>query len=66
MRRYKNHEEKLLSTETKKNIQADKATALIMNEYNLGRSMNIKNKEIDPHMVKLPVKNGELTHEKLV
>jgi hypothetical protein len=66
MRRHKNHEEKLLSTETKKNIQADKATALIMNEYNLGRSMNIKNKEIDPHMVKLPVKNGELTHEKHV
>jgi len=66
MRRHKNFQEKLLSIETKKNILADKAKALVMNEYNLGRSMNTENKEIDPQVMMLSMKNGELTHDKHV
>ena len=62
LRRHKHFQTKLLSTEAKKNILADIARALIMNEYNLGKSMKTETKELNTEIKMLPIKNGEMKH----
>ena len=62
LRRHKHFQTKLFSTEAKKNVLADKARAVIMNEYNLGKSMNTETKELNTEIMMLPIKNGEMKH----
>ena len=62
LRRYKHFQTKLFSTEAKKNVLADKARAVVMNEYNLGKSMNTETKELNTEIMMLPIKNGEMKH----
>ena len=62
LRRHKHFQTKLFSTEAKKNVLADKARAVVMNEYNLGKSMNTETKELNTEIMMLPIKNGEMKH----